>query len=559
MSSGQTPYMRKKDIFKFIEVAKTGKFGDAIKDEANQTRYTSKTHYKTMYRWIDVNIMRKYSLVTGEWAKNNIPVEYRDRFVNSYERAVTNPLYDTEEDKSKIEDASLLQTALQSEIERQDAESKQDASSPDKSKLAASPPVTPAKAGPPIPPRPPSDALSTLAEVASRQAEDERIAARQRQALLKAQQKIANAPPIPPAPLKKDGTPFNEPIMQREYDPRTQTQEAAAKVDPESKEAIPEQPTTSRRGRDVTDPEIAQAAAAASPPGSPPVTPRAAAAAAAPAQAPANNVNVPAGDNDAPDANLPIAGGDIPNDADSQRQNIRMKIADLTPNNIVELLGKNPEEGPNISEYGFQRQVSNICVRNGKNFGFYKKKVMKMEVVKTKYNERKKETSICLLEYGALFGIAKLQTDFAYGECVELYALKECYKDVLAKEDAWKTAIVSMVPKKDEADEGGEAPKQMGFVIPFNDELIRRYGLRRGGNGPHNPQNGGPNQMEKEMIKNERNYSKGKQLKQPDLKPKEFRIRDITRLNDRIPMNRRVGYRMPDLRPTGQRPRFRYK
>ena len=226
---------------------------------------------------------------------------------------------------------------------------------------------------------------------------------------------------------------------------------------------------------------------------------------------------------------------------------------------------------PNISKYGHQRAVSMIAVRNGKDFVYYQRMVVKMNLISKDYAKRKRYTQICMLEYGAILGIARLTTNYDYGECVEIFALKQIYKDVLADEQGWKQAIRNFAGDNDEKEEGSGS--NVGVVVSIPPEMLRNLQAGAGagpvaganGNnddgghdGGHNPYNRPAENKHKDPFVPSQPVSRSTSKKTPKLKEFQFRPRQVTRVKDNLLMNLRTGRPIFDPRPTGAIPAFKF-
>jgi hypothetical protein len=244
----------------------------------------------------------------------------------------------------------------------------------------------------------------------------------------------------------------------------------------------------------------------------------------------------------------------------------RMNSASDTTQDKPETSGQ-----PNISKYGHQRAVSMIAVRNGKDFVYYQRMVVKMNLISKDYAKRKRYTQICMLEYGAILGIARLTTNYDYGECVEIFALKQIYKDVLADEQAWKQAIRNFAGDSDEKEEGSGS--NVGVVVSIPPEMLRNLQAGAGagpvaganGNnddgghdGGHNPYNRPAENKHKDPFVPSQPVSRSTSKKTPKLKEFQFRPRQVTRVKDNLLMNLRTGRPIFDPRPTGAIPAFKF-
>jgi hypothetical protein len=223
---------------------------------------------------------------------------------------------------------------------------------------------------------------------------------------------------------------------------------------------------------------------------------------------------------------------------------------------------------PNISRFGHQRIVSLIAVKHGKDFVYFQRMVSQSRMVSPDYKQRKKQVSIMIAEYGPLFGGIKMATDFTVPECIELLALKEIYKRILGDENAWKNALKSIGQKTQGGSQGGDVDttnKQAAVVVSLTEDMLQNLSAVPAGGAPagNHSGTGGPIKTKDpislwdQRLKNNSNDT--------NIKPSmgnEFKVRksrNIMRVNDTIPMNRRVGRPLREAPNPGMLPVFKMR
>ena len=223
---------------------------------------------------------------------------------------------------------------------------------------------------------------------------------------------------------------------------------------------------------------------------------------------------------------------------------------------------------PNISRFGHQRIVSLIAVKHGKDFVYFQRMVSQNRMVSPDYKQRKKQVSIMIAEYGPLFGGIKMATDFTVPECIELLALKEIYKRILGDENAWKNALKSIGQKTQGGSQSGDVDttnKQAAVVVSLTADMLQNLSAAPAGGAPsgNHAGDGGPIKTKDPISlwdQRLKNNSKDTNIK-PSM-GNEFKVRksrNIMRVNDTIPMNRRVGRPLREAPNPGMLPVFKMR
>ena len=157
---------------------------------------------------------------------------------------------------------------------------------------------------------------------------------------------------------------------------------------------------------------------------------------------------------------------------------------------------------------------------------------------------------------------------------MEILALKQIYKDVLAEEQGWKKAIRNFAGG-DEEDRDEGSGSNVGVVVSIPPEMLRNLqagapapgvnaivgGRSRLGDaqaGGQNAHNRPADNVHTDPFVPPNPVKRSTSKKTPTLKEFQFRPRQVTRVNDQLLMNLRTGRAIFDPRPTGAIPAFKF-
>ena len=141
-------------------------------------------------------------------------------------------------------------------------------------------------------------------------------------------------------------------------------------------------------------------------------------------------------------------------------------------------------------------------------------------------------------------------------------ALKKIYQDVLARENAWKDALGAMNAPKETKTTDPDEDRQPALVLSVPRNLLNNLQVAGGGGNRDvgiADHDGGHRTMTNAEKKLFREQSKQSQLKPGKVNPIAFAPRINMRIDDNIPMNRRVGRPLLEPPTTGAIPKFKFK
>lgn len=126
---------------------------------------------------------------------------------------------------------------------------------------------------------------------------------------------------------------------------------------------------------------------------------------------------------------------------------------------------------PDVSKFGHQLAVQNVFTSKGKDFSYLKSVFAQNPSMRPSndFNKRKQQVDLCLLLYGNLLPIEKIQTNYSMEESLEILVLKHGYIENVEFERNWKMALLNLGKVTQQQQQIQPSFENQGFIINTED------------------------------------------------------------------------------------------